>query len=62
MFGLFFEVCTQSYNSVACSPVAWAQNGPIQIQNDYSAKPNKLSFDKLADYFWIDQPVCVTLF
>lgn len=33
------------------------QNGPIQLQSDYSAKPNQYSWNKLADYFWIDQPV-----
>lgn len=33
------------------------KNGPIQIKGDYSAGPNAYSWDKLADYFWIDQPV-----
>ncbi|KIM44598.1 hypothetical protein M413DRAFT_8957 [Hebeloma cylindrosporum] len=40
-------------------PLIFLQNGPIQIQGDYSASPNKYSWDKLADYFWIDQPVGV---
>ncbi|KAF8906194.1 Alpha/Beta hydrolase protein [Gymnopilus junonius] len=35
------------------------ENGPIQIKGDYSAGPNTHSWDKLADYFWIDQPVGV---
>ncbi|KAF8967659.1 Alpha/Beta hydrolase protein [Flammula alnicola] len=34
-------------------------NGPIRINGDYSASPNKYSWNKLADYFWIDQPVGV---
>jgi len=40
--------------------IFFLQNGPIQIQGDYSASPNKYSWDKLADYFWIDQPVYVS--
>ncbi|KAF8202232.1 Alpha/Beta hydrolase protein [Pholiota molesta] len=35
------------------------ENGPIQLQSDYSAKPNPYSWNNLADYFWIDQPVGV---
>ncbi|KAH9479549.1 Carboxypeptidase Y-like protein [Psilocybe cubensis] len=33
------------------------KNGPIHINADYSASPNPYGFNKLADYFWIDQPV-----
>jgi carboxypeptidase D len=33
------------------------ENGPIHISNDYSIVPNNYSWDKLADYIWIDQPV-----
>ncbi|KAF9525355.1 Alpha/Beta hydrolase protein [Crepidotus variabilis] len=44
MFGLFFEA---------------SSNGPISINGDYSASSNQYSWDKLADYFWIDQPVGV---
>ncbi|KAF8892138.1 Alpha/Beta hydrolase protein [Infundibulicybe gibba] len=35
------------------------ENGPIRIGGDYAASPNNQSWDKLADYFWIDQPVGV---
>ncbi|TFK39879.1 Alpha/Beta hydrolase protein [Crucibulum laeve] len=38
---------------------AFFENGPIRINGDYSASPNQYSWDKLADYFWIDQPVGV---
>ncbi|CAL1714177.1 unnamed protein product [Somion occarium] len=33
------------------------ENGPIRINGDYSASPNSFSWNRLADYFWIDQPV-----
>ncbi|KAJ3510060.1 hypothetical protein NLJ89_g4887 [Agrocybe chaxingu] len=33
------------------------ENGPIRINGDYSLQSNPYSWDKLADYFWIDQPV-----
>ncbi|EPQ51722.1 alpha/beta-hydrolase [Gloeophyllum trabeum ATCC 11539] len=33
------------------------ENGPIHIANDYSAYANNYSWDTLADYVWIDQPV-----
>lgn len=33
------------------------KNGPIRINADYSASENPYSWDKLADTFWIDQPV-----
>ncbi|KDR80630.1 hypothetical protein GALMADRAFT_240974 [Galerina marginata CBS 339.88] len=35
------------------------ENGPININGDYSASPNPYGWNKLADYFWIDQPVGV---
>jgi carboxypeptidase D len=33
------------------------QNGPLLVNGDYSLRSNNHSWDKLADYFWIDQPV-----
>ncbi|KAL4065995.1 Alpha/Beta hydrolase protein [Scleroderma citrinum] len=33
------------------------ENGPIYIQNDYSASENENSWTRVADYVWIDQPV-----
>lgn len=36
------------------------QNGPLHIAGDYSLHPNNQSWNKVADYIWIDQPVCVT--
>lgn len=33
------------------------QNGPIHIRPDFSAVSNNVSWDHLADYVWIDQPV-----
>ncbi|TFK46525.1 alpha/beta-hydrolase [Heliocybe sulcata] len=33
------------------------ENGPIHIAPDYSAYSNNYSWDTLADYVWIDQPV-----
>jgi hypothetical protein len=58
LLGLFFEVSYElAYSLVKL--IIFHQNGPIQIQGDYSASPNKYSWDKLADYFWVDQPVCV---
>ncbi|KIL69347.1 hypothetical protein M378DRAFT_98802 [Amanita muscaria Koide BX008] len=35
------------------------ENGPIRINANYSLSPNPHSWDKVADYFWIDQPVGV---
>ncbi|KAK2463588.1 hypothetical protein APHAL10511_004339 [Amanita phalloides] len=35
------------------------ENGPIRINSNYSISPNPYSWDKLADFFWIDQPVGV---
>jgi hypothetical protein len=36
------------------------QNGPIRIATDYSAYANQYSWNHLADYFWLDQPVYVS--
>ncbi|THH00602.1 hypothetical protein EW026_g1946 [Hermanssonia centrifuga] len=33
------------------------QNGPLHIRNDYSMFSNNFSWDHLADYIWVDQPV-----
>jgi hypothetical protein len=35
------------------------KNGPIHVAGDYSIHPNNYSWDKLADYIWLDQPVYV---
>ncbi|KAI0333871.1 alpha/beta-hydrolase [Cubamyces sp. BRFM 1775] len=34
-----------------------SENGPIQINSDLSAQKNNFSWDNLADYIWVDQPV-----
>lgn len=39
-------------DSDACS-----QNGPLHVASDYSIHQNNFSWDRLADYIWIDQPV-----
>ncbi|KAI0773289.1 alpha/beta-hydrolase [Trametes elegans] len=36
-----------------------SENGPVHINSDFSAQQNNYSWDKLADYIWIDQPVGV---
>ncbi|KAI0079340.1 alpha/beta-hydrolase [Panus rudis PR-1116 ss-1] len=33
------------------------ENGPIHVNGDYSVSGNNFSWNVLADYFWIDQPV-----
>uniref|UniRef100_A0A0W0G8I5 Carboxypeptidase n=1 Tax=Moniliophthora roreri TaxID=221103 RepID=A0A0W0G8I5_MONRR len=33
------------------------ENGPIRIGSDYGASPNEYSWDRVADYIWVDQPV-----
>ncbi|KAI0372590.1 alpha/beta-hydrolase [Pilatotrama ljubarskyi] len=33
------------------------ENGPIRMQPDGSISPDEYSWDRLADYIWIDQPV-----
>ncbi|KAJ7479822.1 alpha/beta-hydrolase [Mycena latifolia] len=33
------------------------ENGPLQVTGDYSIVRNNFSWNKLADTFWIDQPV-----
>ncbi|RXW22148.1 hypothetical protein EST38_g3708 [Candolleomyces aberdarensis] len=35
------------------------ENGPISLGPDWKPSSNQYSWDKLADYFWIDQPVGV---
>ncbi|THV05581.1 alpha/beta-hydrolase [Dendrothele bispora CBS 962.96] len=35
------------------------ENGPIRIGPDYGASANKFSWNTVADFFWIDQPVGV---
>jgi carboxypeptidase D len=35
------------------------ENGPIRLQDNYSVGPQNYSWDRVADYFWIDQPVGV---
>lgn len=35
------------------------ENGPIQVQNDYSLLENQYAWSTVADYVWIDQPVGV---
>ncbi|PFH51848.1 hypothetical protein AMATHDRAFT_58385 [Amanita thiersii Skay4041] len=35
------------------------ENGPIRIASDYSISSNPHSWNQLADFFWIDQPVGV---
>ncbi|KAI0798571.1 Alpha/Beta hydrolase protein [Irpex lacteus] len=35
------------------------ENGPLHIAGDYSLHPNNQSWNKIADYIWIDQPVGV---
>jgi hypothetical protein len=35
------------------------QNGPIRIATNGTVSANKYSWDKVADYIWIDQPVFV---
>ncbi|EIW58500.1 alpha/beta-hydrolase [Trametes versicolor FP-101664 SS1] len=36
-----------------------SENGPIHINADFSAQQNNFSWDRLADYVWVDQPVGV---
>ncbi|KAI8996599.1 alpha/beta-hydrolase [Trametes punicea] len=36
-----------------------SENGPIHINSNYSASQNHFSWDRLADYIWVDQPVGV---
>ncbi|KAJ3783316.1 alpha/beta-hydrolase [Lentinula aff. detonsa] len=33
------------------------ENGPLQVTGDYSIVENEFSWNKLADAFWVDQPV-----
>lgn len=33
------------------------ENGPLHIREDHSTVPNNYSWDRLADYVWVDQPV-----
>ncbi|KAI0642261.1 alpha/beta-hydrolase [Trametes meyenii] len=36
-----------------------SENGPVHINADFSASANNFSWDKVADYIWVDQPVGV---
>ena len=55
--GLLHEVCTAWSRSVTSRLTQVHQNGPIRLNADYTATENPYSWDKLADTFWIDQPV-----
>lgn len=35
------------------------ENGPLHVAANGSLIPNQFSWDKLVDYIWVDQPVCV---
>jgi carboxypeptidase D len=35
------------------------ENGPIQVEVNQQLTSNPYAWSQLADYFWIDQPVCV---
>lgn len=35
------------------------ENGPIRVEKDYTVSENPHSWHRIADYFWIDQPVGV---
>lgn len=55
-----FGECFSRYalsDSAALAPTLSTQNGPIQITPQYAATANKYSWDKLADFIWVDQPV-----
>lgn len=56
MIGLFTEVRITSY-SVDNPLNEFLQNGPLQVTSNYSIRSNNYSWDRLADYIWIDQPV-----
>lgn len=58
---MFFEVCTD-WALYMNFRLIHLQNGPIRIHPDYSVTSNDYSWNKLADYFWIDQPVYVLRF
>jgi hypothetical protein len=61
MLGLLFEVfCFFALNDTNIDIVR--KNGPIQVQNDYSASENEYAWTSVADYVWIDQPVWVLSF
>jgi carboxypeptidase D len=56
MVGLLFEVFFFfPFNDTNIDIVR--KNGPIQVQNDYSALENEYAWTSVADYVWIDQPV-----
>lgn len=56
MIGLFTEVRITSY-SIDQPLIKFLQNGPLQVTSNYSIRSNNYSWDRLADYIWIDQPV-----
>ncbi|EEB95565.1 hypothetical protein MPER_05445, partial [Moniliophthora perniciosa FA553] len=35
------------------------ENGPLQVKGDFSIAGNNFSWDRLADAYWVDQPVGV---
>jgi hypothetical protein len=59
MIGLLFEVFLSFFLSALNDTnidIA-RKNGPIHVQNDYSAFENEYAWTSVADYVWIDQPV-----
>ena len=53
--------CDFEMMSVICVWYEWGQNGPLHVADNHSLYSNNFSWDKLADYVWIDQPVYVTI-
>ncbi|TEB36635.1 alpha/beta-hydrolase [Coprinellus micaceus] len=58
----YFRVTDSLPNVTFPIPRSYAGNlpsGPISLSSDYRASRRQYSWDKVADYFWIDQPVGV---
>lgn len=59
LYGLILEVRIVLWFCIHWHRHLHVKNGPIHVAGDYSISANNYSWDKLADYIWLDQPVYV---
>ncbi|KAK7037692.1 hypothetical protein VNI00_010918, partial [Paramarasmius palmivorus] len=55
----FIDICPARRPGSSSQVGMMTENGPLQVQGDYSIAGNNFSWNRLADAFWVDQPVGV---
>lgn len=56
MLGMFYEVGV-TLEMMSDASLTFPQNGPLHLGNDNSMFTNNQSWDRVADFIWLDQPV-----